>query len=506
VLAALLAQAQAEFQRPSIDFHAIAPELIVVGTMCLILLIDAFTDDDQRWLSSALAGVGLLVALIPVVSLAYDGVDRILFDGRYVVDDFALVLKGLFLVSGYIVVLLSTNYMAEGDYWEGEYYQLLLASILGMLVMSSARDLITVFVALELLSIPAYMLAAWRKRDARSEEAGLKYYLMGVFASAVLLYGMSLLYGVTGSTMLSQIGLALSDPETSVPIVAMGITFVLIGFGFKVSAVPFHTWAPDTYEGAPTPVTAFLSVASKTAGFVALLLMVFATFPDRGEIYEPLLWGLAAATMFVGNLIALRQTNIVRMLAYSGIAQAGYMMAPLAVAGNSASSAEQSLRSIVVYLLIYAAMNLGAFAVVMAVARKTRSGEIDSFGGLFSYAPGLAVAMTVFLFSLAGIPPLAGWFGKLGIFQALVEPGTTSGYVLAVVVGVNSVIALYYYARVGRVMWMEEVPDGDTTPIRVPWSVSAAIVLCAAFTIVVGIAPAVVSDLGDAATVLAIGS
>ena len=215
--------------------------------------------------------------------------------------------------------------------------------------------------------------------------------------------------------------------------------FVIVGFAFKVSAVPFHTWAPDTYEGAPTPVTAFLAVASKAAGFVALLELIFVGFYGRHDVWMPLMWVLAAVTMTVGNLIALRQTNVVRMLAYSGIAQAGYILAPLAIAGANPAVASQALRSVVIYLLLYAGMNLGAFAVVMAVARKTRSGEISSFGGLFQYAPGLTVAMTIFLFSLAGIPPAGGWFAKLGIFQALVAPGTFWGYLLAIVVAVNSV-------------------------------------------------------------------
>ena len=259
-----------------------------------------------------------------------------------------------------------------------------------MMVMASARDLVTIFVALELLSIPAYMLAAWRKRDLKSNEAGLKYYLMGVFASAIMLYGMSLLYGFTGSTLLVDIARVIVAWPSLEPVVTLGIVFVLIGFAFKVSAVPFHTWAPDTYEGAPTPVTSFLAVASKAAGFVALLILIFVGLlrANGSDVWEPLFYILSVASMFVGNLIALRQTNIVRMLAYSGIAQAGYMLAPLAVAGSSIGAGETALRSIVIYLVIYAAMNLGAFAVVIAVARKTRSAEVDSFCGPVPLRPG----------------------------------------------------------------------------------------------------------------------
>ena len=275
------------------------------------------------------------------------------------------------------MVLLSTNYIAEGDYCEGEYYFLLLTSVLGMVVMASSRDLISIFVALELLSIPAYMLAAWRKRDLKSNEAGMKYYLMGVFASAVMLYGMSLLYGVTGTTCWRDISANARARPAPKPIVTLGIVFMLVGFAFKVSAVPFHTWAPDTYEGAPTPVTAFLSVASKAAGFVALLTLIFVGFFGQHDVWEPMIWALAALTMTVGNLIALRQTNIVRMLAYSSIAQAGYILAPLAVAGDLEPS-QDALQRGRHLPVIYAAMNLGAFAVVIAVARKTRSAEISS--------------------------------------------------------------------------------------------------------------------------------
>lgn len=489
---------------PHIDYHAFAPEIIISAAIVVLIVLDVFLGERSRWAMSSLAGIGLLAALIPIATLAADGVDRILFDGAYVVDSYALILKALFLVAAYVVVLLSTNYIAEGDYHEGEYYILILSSVLGMMVMASARDLISIFVALELVSIPAYMLAAWRKRDQRSNEAGIKYYLMGVFASAILLYGMSIVFGITGSTMLSVIGAELGSLVSSQPIITLGIVFVIIGFAFKVSAVPFHTWAPDTYEGAPTPVTSFLAVASKAAGFVAIMNVIFIGFYGRHDVFEPLMWVLAALTMTVGNLIALRQTNVVRMLAYSGVAQAGYILAPLAVAGASLDTGGQALRAVVIYLLIYAAMNLGAFAVVIAVARKTRSADITSFGGLFSYAPALTVCMTIFLFALAGIPPAAGWFAKLSIFSALASAGTTSGVVLAVFVAVNSVIAFAYYGRLMRVMWMDEVPDGDRTPVKVPASLSFALIITVGITIVWGVAPGLLTHFTDHVTLFSL--
>ncbi len=333
MIATLLAQAS-EWATPVIDWHAIAPELVLIVGINIVLASDLLVDESRKWATASITGFVLLGAFIPVVTLAVSGDGpRSLFDGRYVVDNFSLVLKALFLLTGYIVVLLSQNELEEGGYYQGEYYVLLLCSILGMVMMSSSRDLVSVFIALELLSIPAYMLAAWRKRDGRSNEAGVKYYLLGVFASGVLLYGMSLLYGATATTRLVDIGAALADQDL-VALEVIAVVFVVAGFGFKVSAVPFHTWAPDTYEGAPLPVTAFLSVASKAAGFVALILVIFLAFPTVDGVYGPLVWTLSALTMTVGNMVALRQTNIVRMLAYSSVSQGGFILMPLAFVGT----------------------------------------------------------------------------------------------------------------------------------------------------------------------------
>lgn len=485
------------WESPKLDFHAFAPEIVLTAGIVLLIALDAALLERAKPFMSGLAGAIFLGSVVPLLTLAFhDNHNRALFGGAYVVDNFALIMKAVFLLSGYVVVLLSTNYMAEGDYWESEYYVMLLSSVLGMSVMSSARDLITIFVALELLSIPAYLMATWRKRDLASNEAGLKYYLMGVFASAVMLYGMSLLFGEVGSTRLADIGTKVSAGDTN-PVVTLAIVFVITGFAFKVSAFPFHTWAPDTYEGAPTPVTAFLAVASKAAGFVALLQLVYVGFLGRDDVYKPLMWILAAGSMTFGNLVALRQTNVVRLMAYSGIAQAGYMLAPLVVIGHSSDVANDGLRAIVTYLVIYAAMNLGAFAVVIAVARKTRSAEIKSFGGLFEYAPGLAVTMTIFLFSLAGIPPLAGWVGKFLIFRAVLDGTSNVGILLAIAIAINSVIALYYYANVAREMWMNPVPDEDRARIKVPVSLMAALAITTVATVAWGIVPGVLTHFGD---------
>jgi len=493
----MIATLAAAWTAPIIDYHALAPELVLAAGICAILLVDLFLDDSRSWVLSSLAGFTLLGAVLPVITLALDDTSvREMFDGRYVVDEFSLVLKGLFLVAGYVVVLLSSQHLEDEGQWKGEYWFLLLSSILGMVMMSSSRDLVSVFVALEFLSIPAYMLVAWRKRDRRSNEAGVKYFLLGVFASAVMLYGMSLLYGTTNSTMLAEIGSRLSFEGELAALNVLGTVFVVVGFAFKVSAVPFHTWAPDTYEGAPTPMTAFLSVASKSGGFVALLTVVFVAFPAGSDVWQPLIWVLAALTMTVGNVLALRQTNIVRMLAYSSISQGGFVLMPLAVAGTVSDA---PLRAVVLYLLLYAATNLGLFAIVIAVSRTTRSGLISSWGGLFSYAPGLGTLATVFLASLAGIPPFGGWIAKFVAFQALLEAGTGWGYALALVGAVNSVIAFGYYGVVLREIWMKPVPEGVPARADTPGSLSLALAITGAATVVLGVLPSIGLNLADVA-------
>ena len=439
----------------------------------------------------------MLAAVVPVLTLGlHEAATRSLFDGRYVIDEFSLVLKGLFLLAGYVVILLSTSELEEGDYWRGEYWFLMLTSILGMVMMSSARDLVGIFVALEFLSIPAYMLAAWRKRDLRSNEAGVKYFLLGVFASAVMLYGMSLLYGVANSTLLTDIAKVATESDA---ILVLAVVFVIVGFAFKVSAVPFHTWAPDTYQGAPAPVTAFLSVASKAAGFVALVVLLLTAFPQSADVWQPLVWVLAAASMTVGNVLALRQTNVVRMIAYSSISQGGFVLMPLAVAGGAAG--ESALRAVVVYLIVYAATNLGVFGVIIALGRKDSSGDVASFGGLFAYAPALGVTMTIFLASLAGIPPLGGWIAKFAAFQALLSDGGTWAYVLAAIGAVNSVIAFGYYGNVMREIWMRPARFGDTSAVRTPSSIGVALAITSVVTVVLGVLPTTVLRFADLADI-----
>ena len=481
----------AQWVAPTIDYFGLAPELVLAGGLCLVLMLDLFIDERKKWMLTAISSFTLLAAMVPVLMLALSETEvRTMFDGRYVVDNFSLVMKAVFLLAGYVVVLLSSSHIEQGEYWRGEYWFLLLTSLLGMLMMASSRDLVSIFVALEFLSIPAYMLAAWRKRDPKSNEAGVKYFLLGVFASAVMLYGMSLMYGVANSTLLTEIGAKFTATGEFSSVHALAVVFVVVGFAFKVSAVPFHTWAPDTYEGAPTPVTAFLSVASKAAGFVALVVLLYTAFPLAQDIWQPFIWVLSALTMTIGNVLALKQHNIVRMIAYSSISQGGFVLMPLAVAGLSGSGTT-ALRSVVLYMIVYAATNLGVFAIILAVSNKTRSGEVSSYGGLFSYAPALGVLMTLFLASLAGIPPFGGWIAKFVAFQSLIQSQSAWGYALAIVGAVNSVVAFGYYGNVMREIWMRPVPDNDITAISVPGSLKLALVITAGATLVFGILPGV---------------
>jgi NADH-quinone oxidoreductase subunit N len=504
----LLAVATHAISTPKFDWHAFAPDLVLVATMVIVLIADMVLPDRESWRTSSITAVGLLVALIPIATLAHSGHERMLFGGAYVVGHYGLALKAFFILSAYVTVLLSVDYINEGDYYEGEYYFLLLVATFGLSIMAGARDLITLFVALETISIPTFVLAAFRKHDRQSNEAGVKYYLIGVLSSAIMLYGFSLIYGVTGSTRLSEISAYMSQHGT-VPLVAVAIFLSLVGFAFKVSAVPFHFWAPDTYEGAPTPVTAFLSVASKAGGFVALINIIYFGFltsnaPSAANSWWPVVWVLAVLSMTLGNLAALRQTNIVRMLAYSSIAQGGFMLVPLVAAGIDGANghlakATQAMAAVIVYLLIYGAMNLGAFAVVIAVARRTRSAEISSYDGLFQIAPTLAVMMGIFLASLAGIPVFAGWFAKFVMFRSIIDAGTSWAIALAIIAAVNSVIAFFYYARPIRAMIFHEPATDDRTPLVVPQPLIAAIALTVTVVIVIGIYPQIFARVGELA-------
>jgi len=483
---------------PYFDYHALAPEIIITAAALIALVVDLIWRESARNVVPQIAGIGMLAALIPVLTLASDGDTRVMFHGGFVVDNYSLAFTGFFLVVGYVTLLLSYDYIAEGDYYQGEYYVLILTSVLGMMVMASSRDLIGIFVALETITLPTFILAGWRKYDTKSNEAAIKYFLIGVLSTAVMLYGMSFIFGMSGTTLLSGVAdYAKTNPD---PLFAVAIFLTLGGFAFKISAVPFHFWAPDTYEGSPTPVTAFLSVASKVGGFVALITIIrFGFFPSH-DSWQPAIWILAAASIIFGNLAALRQTNIVRMLAYSSIAQGGFMLVPLAVAGDPGAYRE-SFEGVVIYILIYAAMNLGAFACVIVNARRTRSAEITSCAGLGKTNPTLALVFSMFLFSLAGIPPLAGWFAKFVMFRAVFASGTTAAVILGVIAAVFSVVAFFYYAAVARQMWFHEPADlGEpASTASTPVALNVALALTTIVVVVVGVYPQLFARIGDLA-------
>ncbi len=486
---------------PHFDYHALAPELILTAAALLILIVDLVLPRTWKWLVASLAGAGILAALVPVLTLSVTPGPRELFGGSFVVDRFSLVLKALFLGSAFLTLLLAFRYIEEGPYKEGEFYFLLLSSVLGMLVISSARDLLTLFIAIELVSSPTYLLAAWRKTDPKSIEGALKYFLIGVVAIAVSLYGMSLIFGLTGGSLrFSAIAsfFASAPPQQVQVLAGIGVILVMIGFAFKISAVPFHFWAPDAYEGAPTPITAFLSVASKAAGFVGIFSLILVAFPGQVSIWRPVVYALSVATMTVGNLIALRQTNVVRLLAYSSIAHAGYILAPLAAVGADGRLSDSSLAASISYLFVYAVMNLGAFGAVIAIAQRTRSAEVSTWAGLAKRAPWLTLVTVFFLFSLAGVPPAAGIWAKLVVFRAIVEAGGAANIALASTVAVNSVVAVFYYINVAKKMIFDspspEVEASESVPI--PSTLAGALGILAALTLAWFVLPNLVFHLG----------
>ncbi len=492
-----------------IDYHALLPELILGGTVVLVLVVDLLP--VEKYWSGTIGLVGLIGAAVPLLTLGLlEEGERIMFGGSYVVDDFALVLKALFIVSGFVSLLLAVGYIESDRYYQGEFYFLLLASVFGAVVMASARDLITIFIGLELVSAPAFLLAGWRKGDLRSNEAALKFFIIGVVSSAIMLFGMTLVYGSTGEIGFASISEATAGVDLSnVPTLTLGVLFTIVGFGFKVSAVPFHFWVPDTYQGAPTPVAAYLSVGSKTAGFVGLLSVCYLAFGELTELWGPALWILAVASMTLGNLAALRQSDIVRLLGYSSIAQGGFILVPFAMAATlDGVGLADAFEATVVYLLIYAFMNLGAFAVVIAGARRVGSVEMGDWAGFFGYAPGLAALLAVFFMSLAGIPPLAGWFAKFVMFRAVLgASGEAAGAVLAAIAAVNAVVAFYYYARVTKTAFFDPEPETAATPspaaVGPPMALALGITVAAVVT--VGAFPQLLAFFGEASRTLALG-
>ena len=483
-----------------IDWFALAPELTLLVTALAVLFVELGLRGERKRHLNPIATVGFLVALGFVAVLAVDGTARSAFGHMFVVDDFALAFKGFFLVVGVAVLLLSYRYFSEIRTYQGEYYFLVTSAFLGMLLMPSARDLVMLFIALELVSVPGFVMAALRKFDLRSNEGALKFFVTGVLSVAVLLFGLSVVYGFTGTTNMTEVAAALAEVERT-PFLLASVLFVIVGFGFKVSAVPFHFWAPDTYEGSPVPVTAFLSVASKAAGFVGLILICFHAFEPLADVWGPVLGVVAVLTMTLGNLTAMQQRNIVRLLAYSSIAHAGNMLVPFAIMQPGDAPLNQTaLASVLIYLFTYAVMNLAVFGAVVAVTRRHPGRRIEDYAGLGQRSPGIALGLTAGLLSLGGVPPLVGMWAKLFIFLAAVSAGTAGGYVLAAAVVINAVLGMFYYLTVVRTMWMD--PASTEEPLRAGFALNVATVGLGLAAVVLFVALPLITGLAQSAATL----
>ena len=457
------------------------PSLLLALTAGVIILQDLFEEPGQRSAAPpflALLGLGAatlaLFFRVPIQTTE-------LFAGMAVLDPFSWFFQMFFLIVAGLAVVLSIKSREVQDN-RGEYFALLIVLTLGMVMLASANDLVMVYLALETVSIVSYILTGWKQHSRRSSEASLKYVLYGAVASGVMLYGLSLLYGMTGSTDFHQVASALSGGEMSLG-ATIAALMVFAGFGYKIASVPFHQWAPDVYEGAPTPVTAFLTVGPKAAGFAALIRFFYVVLSSpapatadglawtasAAPAWPVLIAVLSIATMTLGNLSAIGQNNVKRLLGYSSIAHAGYMLMGLVVLN------QVGLRSVLFYLVVYCAMNIGAFVVVAAVADETGSEDIKAFRGLSVRHPFAAVAMAVFLFSLVGLPPLAGFAGKLHLFYGLIQKGWSpeaggglNMYLVLALAGVaNSVVSLYYYARVAKTMFLEDAAEGATRSMSI---------------------------------------
>ena len=477
-----------------IDFIAIMPEIVLTVTALLVLAADLALRGDAKQLVNPLAVLGTLVAL--GFTLYLWGEQRTTFVSMFVIDEYAVIFKVLFLGALLAILGISWRFFAEGRYFQGEYYFLLLTSFVGMLLMPSARDLILLFVALETVSIPAFIMAGMRKRDLYSSEAALKFFLIGVLSVALMLFGMSLVYGFTGTTDLATIAAQIEGDTASVPLLLASVMLVIVGFGFKISAVPFHFWAPDTYAGSPMPVAAMLAVASKAAGFAGLMAVAFIAFEPVAEVWAPVLGVLAVLTMTTGNLLALQQRDLIRLLAYSSVAQAGYMLVPFGLARSGSDAVavnDAAVQAVLFYLIAYAVMNIGAFGVAIAVNRRTGLRSIADYAGLSARSPLLALGMTVFLLSLGGAPPTVGLWAKFAILEAIAVDLTVFGVVLGAFVVINSVIAFFYYLRVVKTMWMDEAREG-LPALQPGLSLSAVVLVLMVGTVLLGVLPGLVSD------------
>lgn len=473
---------------------SILPILILSGFGMIVLFVDIFS--SRRWgEKNLLAYVSLLgVVLAAIFGRSPTGTTLFFFNETFTIDNYSLFFNFIFLLSTGLTILISHSYIRREEINHGEYYALILFSTIGMMLMASGADLLSIYIGLEVMSVSIYILTGFKRSKLISNEASLKYFLLGAFATGFLLYGISLIYGSTGAINLKQIASFIAGrggiPD---PVLLMGMGLIIIGLGFKVASVPFHTWVPDVYEGAPTAITAFMSVGPKAAGFAAFLRIFMTAFGSTHGEWQKIIYVLAILTMTIGNVIAIAQTNIKRMLAYSSIAHAGYLLIALVAANN------MGISGTLFYLLAYTFMNIGAFAIVIVLSRKgDECIQINDYAGLGFKHPFLAIAMTLFMFSMAGVPPMAGFVGKFYIFSAAIK----SGYIGLAVIGViNSVISVYYYLRITVIMYMKE-PTRDFHPLTISPLIVVAIIISMIGTLHLGIFPSKVMEIAQQATLI----
>lgn len=482
------------------------PELILAAFAIAVILLDLFL--QRKGLLAVISLIGIVVSAgftFAVWQGAWGGAPQSIFNNMLAVDSFALFFKLLFLGIAALVILASVDYVSKLARFQGEYYALVLLSALGMMLMAATTELISIFVALELTSISLYVLVGLLK-DPKSTEASLKYLLLGAIASAVLLYGMALVFGFTGKTQLGEIAQVLRSMSVSSilpfssmanPALILGIVLLIAGFGFKIAAIPFHMWVPDVYEGAPTPITAYLSVGSKAAGFAIILRVFYSAFGLPDWLSQN--WGLifavlAAIGMTLGNVTALPQTNIKRMLGYSSIAQAGYLMVGLATMGMAPAADVLGQSGVLFFLAAYAVANMGAFIAIIAISNKLDSDLIQDYSGMSKRAPLLSLALTLCLISLIGMPPAAGFMAKFYIFSGAVQNGLLWLVIIAVL---NSVISAYYYLRVAKVMWFGELASEEKVPSS--GALRVALIVSSLGVLLLGIVPGAIMKLAEAA-------
>jgi len=453
------------------------PEIVVIASACLLLVVDLFLGKGRE---RVIAYISLIVVLIAVgETWRLSGNNLYLFDRMFIVDSFATFFKMVFYLATFLTILLSINYIRIEGVGCAEYYILLLFALSGMMIMASAVDLLTIYVGLELMALPVYVLTGFLRQDLRSNEAAMKYVILGALSSGILLYGISLVYGITGTTQLSDIARAINGQGVIDPALLLAIILLIVGFGFKLAAVPFHMWAPDAYEGAPTSITAFMSVGPKAAAFAVALRVFLDALGPAATSWVEIITTLSVVTMALGSIVALVQTNIKRMLAYSSISHAGYALLGFVAGGP------EGIASVILYMLIYTFMNMGIFGVIVAMRKGEMVGEdIEDYTGLAKVDKGVALLMLVFLFSLAGIPPTAGFVGKFYIFMALVHKGFIT---LAVIAVVMTVVAAYFYIRIVMLMYMKE-PVREFDLAHTP-NIRLALAIAVFGTVVIGILP-----------------